>query len=1048
MGAKRYLFGFGLGGGLATALILGGLLRAFTGEPRSLGGWLLLLLLLPSLYLLGGWLTWYAWAGRRLRMRRRVITRLAEGDLAISTRDEFEGRDDVHRLLVSLRRAISQVQRVTVNLHRTSTSVSDQARMLMEAARRQGLAVDHSLGAVTSMGESLHATGQRVGQMDSFADETTNALGEMTERLQQVGHALSILDEFSHNTSELVQAMSERLAHIAMAGDELARFANEAESFVSVVSTGIDAVRRRASETNELSMAVTETAQRGEELVNDSVKGMYRVEETVRKAAEIVDSLGVRSTEIGRIVDVIQEIADQTKLLALNASIIAAQAGEHGRPFGVVANEIRGLAERTARSTREIASMVTGVREAVGTAVALVKEGRAQATIGVQLGDRAAAALVEIRSITQRTFAAVESTVEETKRLEQHGSSVAEASRRVALQVDDVTRAAIEQVGHARELVRQTGEMARLAREATDKVEGQARTGHQLSEAVVRLTAAIDDIRKAHGVLTRGETAIREEVSRVREDARRVIRIGDELSRTVDQLGNETVSLEAEVFRFRLPRPRPGGELRIGIHQAAALRARNTLDPLFSVENQLAEICACVFTSLLRLEDGVLAPDLAERWEMDSSARVFRFFLRRNVTFHDGVRLTAFDVKRHFERLLSPDVRSPDRTLLEDIAGVPDYVNGTAREVTGLHAIDDGTLEIRLREPKAFFLHLLTLPPTAIAREDSSGRLLGTGPYRLDRFDTERVTLERNPTYFREGMPLLDRLEFRLLDSRQAAVEQFQAGQVDFISYLHAEHARAPGMEMFQVIASSTPSTSFVGLNLREPLYDDVRVRQAIRAGVDIPRLVERFHPGARMASTLTPPELLQDSSPATVSGPDVARAEQLLREAGVRKIPLTIYYPAGRDTSEEDQVLFAPLIEAGLLELHHVELPPQDYTTRLRAGRIPAFRTLWLADYPDPDNFLYFLLNSSAQTIYPLGYQNPELDKLTAEARISIDPERRHELYRRAEEIFERDCPLIPLYHDRIYAVASPTVQDVRLHMTPPQVRFEDLWLDTDTRP
>ncbi len=298
----------------------------------------------------------------------------------------------------------------------------------------------------------------------------------------------------------------------------------------------------------------------------------------------------------------------------------------------------------------------------------------------------------------------------------------------------------------------------------------------QLSESVVRLTAAIDDIRKAHGVLTGGEKSIREEVTRVREDARRVIRIGDELSRTVDQLSHETSNLEAEVFRFRLPQPRAGGLLRVGIHQAAGLRSRQTLDPLFSVENQLSELCACVFIGLLRLEDGVLAPDLAERWEADPSARIFRFFLRRGVTFHDGVKLSAYDVKRHFERLLNPEVRSPDRTLLEDIAGAGDYISGTAREVHGIQIIDDATLEIRLKEPKAFFLHLLALTPTAIARVDATGQLQGTGPYRMERFEAERIVLERNTTYFRQGQPLLDRLEFRLTDSRQGGARPAPGG--------------------------------------------------------------------------------------------------------------------------------------------------------------------------------------------------------------------------------------------------------------------------------
>ncbi|MFL5354843.1 ABC transporter substrate-binding protein [Archangium sp.] len=1047
MAAKKYLFAFMVVGGLAVALILGGLLYAFTGQPNDWRGWSVMLLGSPLVLLLTSYVFWYVWAQERAQERTSLLARLAEGDL---TNDAYGGMGDqreVRRLLFSLRRALRQVQRVTGNVRRTCQGVSEEVRVLLEAARRQGGAVERSQESVTSMGQSLQSAGKRVTQLESFAQETNSSLVEMSERLGQVAEALLALDEFSHRTTQQVQAMSERLHHIASSGDELARFASEAEAFVQVVQTGIDAVRHRASETNQLAHAVTATAERGEVLVNDCVQGMYRVEETVRKAAELVDSLGVRSTQIGRIVDVIQEIADQTNLLALNAAIIAAQAGEQGRPFGVVADEIRNLAERTARSTREIATMVGGIRREVDTTVLLVKEGREQAGTGVLLGDRAAEALMEIRTITQRTFSAVEATLAETKRLEAQGSTVVDASRRVARRVDDVTRAAIEQSGQGRELVHQTQQMAKLAQEASHKAEGQARTGRDLSSAVVRLSTAIEEIRAAHDVLMRGDTAISEEVARVREDALQVIRIGDGLSRTVDQLAHEAASLDGEVFRFRLPAPHPGGTLRAGIHQTAFVRALGGLDPLFAVDNQLLEMSCCVFSGLLRLDDGVLVPDLAERWEADPSASRYRFYLRPGVTFHDGAPLTARDVKRHFERLLDPAVKSPDRGLLEDVEGAKAFATGQAREVTGIEVLDELTLEIRLEEPKAFFLQLMALPRTAVARVDARGQVVGTGPFRQVGFDSNLITLERNAPYWRRGQPLLDRIEFHLLDSRDQAVEALREEKVDLVSYLFATHVASLEQEGQQVVTGSTPSTSFLGFNLREAPYNDIRVRKAIRAGLDIQGLVDRFHKGARVARTVTPPELIDDDNLLPEPILDIGLAERLLREAGIRVLPLTIYHAVGRDTSAEDAILFRPLIDAGLVELKHEELRAEEFAERRREGRLPAFRVGWLADYPDPDNFLHFHLNSKAQTVYSLGYRNAELDKLTAEARVTIDPERRKQLYRLAERIAHDDCPIIPIFHHRVYAAATGRVQGLRLHQTPPQVRYEDLWLDKQTR-
>ena len=427
MGGKRFLFVFAVLGGSASGLVTAALLDQLDPGHFPLVLYPVVVAINVLGFAVGGWLTWLRWARSRQQARARIIAQLASGNLATEV-TAGESQEDVRRLILSLRRALFQVQRVTVNIQRTGKGVGEQSQALLEAARRQGAAVDRSLGSVQGMGNSLQVAGERLTQVATFAEETTAALAEMTVRIEQVASALGTLDQFALRTTERVQVMSEGLSAVASSGDVLARFAGEAAAFVTSVEEGIDAVRRRASETGELARVVTSTAERGEALVNDSVQGMYRVEESIRRASEIVEVLGRRSQEIGRIVDVIQEVADQTNLLSLNAAIIAAQAGEQGLAFGVVAEEIRSLAERTARSTREIAAIVRQTRGQVDAAVTHVQEGRERATAGVALGDRAASALKEIRATTQRTFAAVEATVAETARLEAQGGHVVQAA--------------------------------------------------------------------------------------------------------------------------------------------------------------------------------------------------------------------------------------------------------------------------------------------------------------------------------------------------------------------------------------------------------------------------------------------------------------------------------------------------------------------------------------------------------------------------------------------------------------------------------------------
>ena len=1029
---------FGPVGGLLSGVISGLVLLAVSGYPATASAWVTLLVINVIVFSMMGWLTFYRLAARRAERRKAALTRLAEGNL-----DELPSatidRGELQQVALSLRRALWQVQRVTAGLHRTSTDVGGQARSLLEAARRQLAASERSQRAVETMSQGLASSGKRVGQLDTFARGTTAALAQISESIDQGAASIAAFNISAQKTAERAEHINAGAVAMVERAENAVRLSRASSEAITAAEAAIDTVRRRSDETRELAREVTQTAARGASLVNDSLRGIHRIDEWTRSAAALVESLGASSHEIGRVVDVIQEIADQTNLLALNAAIIASQAGESGRAFAVVATEVRTLSEKTARSTREIAIQVKGVREGIARTSELVTRGRDEATAGVELGAKASQALTDIRNTSQRALIAVETTQTETLRLEGDGAQLMILNQQLTACVAEVMTQATEQSGNHRELTKHVQDMVRVGGDAADQAGRQTAVGRELADAVLRLAAAVEEIRAAQQMLTKGNVAIGEEVSEVSEDAQRVVRIGDGLSRTVGQLAQEAETLDAEVFRFKFPQPRPGGTLRVGLHQRLSLDATHHLDPLFTADLQISEVSSSLFSTLLRFEDGMLVPDLAESWEADQNARRYRFTLRRDVTFSDGIQVTASHVKAHFERLMDPQVAAPDAPRFKDIAGATAYLSGDAPGISGIEVLDSHTLEIRLDEPRAFFLRTLALPSASITRKES-GRLLGTGPYRLVESSPAAVTLERNPTFFRPGLPLLARVEVRSYDSRKDALAAFKRGEVQLVSNLHAENLQDAGLDPAKAATVNTPSVWFLGFHATAPPFDDVRVRRAIRAGLDVRALVDGFHPGARVARSLTPPSLM-DIERVYEPRADIALAKKLLVEAGHPKVNITLHYPPDRDTRAEDAVLFKPLIDAGLVTLNHVELH-NGYWDQLREGRLPIFRANWIAEVADPDNFLHLLLHSKMQGHYGLGYRNAEFDRLTDEARVSIDPGLREQLYRKAEIIVREDCVLVPLYHERFHAIGSSAVQGMRLHQTPPQVRFEQLWL------
>jgi len=210
---------------------------------------------------------------------------------------------------------------------------------------------------------------------------------------------------------EAVEATASASAEISASSEEMAAGAqeqsvqsNEVASAVEQMTTTILQTTKNAAGAAENAKNAGIIAKEGGEVVEKTIQGMIRIAEVVNSAASTVEKLGKNSDQIGEIIQVIDEIADQTNLLALNAAIEAARAGEHGRGFAVVADEVRKLAERTTKATKEIASMIKQIQTDTSGAVTSIKTGNEEVDKGRVLAQEAGTSLKQIISASEKVM--------------------------------------------------------------------------------------------------------------------------------------------------------------------------------------------------------------------------------------------------------------------------------------------------------------------------------------------------------------------------------------------------------------------------------------------------------------------------------------------------------------------------------------------------------------------------------------------------------------------------------------------------------------------
>lgn len=285
-----------------------------------------------------------------------------------------------------------------------------------------------------------------------------------------IGSLTGMVGQLRSSATEMVSAATQisASAHQMLKGaKEQAQQIQGVSSSIEEISHTIQASAENVQEATTASRTASETAGSGGRLVDDTIRGMEKIEEVVRESAKTIAKLSQSSQQIGQIVNVIDDIADQTNLLALNAAIEAARAGEQGRGFAVVADEVRKLAERTGKATGEIVQMVRSIQDETVEAVEAVKVGIQDVDKGRQLANRAGENLQDIVNMTHQVMSMIQ----------------------------QVSMAATEQSSAAEEISRTIGDISSVTRETAAGAEQSSAAAAQLTRQAESLRGMVDQFK-------------------------------------------------------------------------------------------------------------------------------------------------------------------------------------------------------------------------------------------------------------------------------------------------------------------------------------------------------------------------------------------------------------------------------------------------------------------------------------------------------------------------------------------------------------------------
>jgi methyl-accepting chemotaxis protein len=498
------------------------------------------------------------WLGRSLRPVTRaldVLPRLGRGEIHARVDIAAMGSlaplgEQVNRIAESFGAIVGRLQTVAVRMQQLPLRFGHGLDEIERASDEQEGAVEETASLMADINSSIKGIDREVEALSHVTEEASSSILEMGSSIDEVARSAGSLHQSVDSSTASIHQISASIRQIAESADAVEAMAEEAAAAITQMDRAIQEVSEHVREASQLTERVSHEAEDGSSAVAATVDGIETIRALTGEARDVLERLVHRIGEIGEILTVIGAINEETNLLSLNAAIIAAQAGEQGKAFAVVATHVKTLAQRTASATQEIDRLIGAVQEESRNAVTAMGSGMDAVEAGVERSRRAGTALETIRSSAHEASSRVSEIARAATEQTRNSTHVAQAAQRTSEMIQQMSSALAEQRKAGDSLHRNAEAALELCRQVHRSTEEQRSSSRFVRENISSITDMIRAFQENTTNHSRASDAVSATAARILEVTQKTTASLPALTALVAELQRESEGLNAELTPF------------------------------------------------------------------------------------------------------------------------------------------------------------------------------------------------------------------------------------------------------------------------------------------------------------------------------------------------------------------------------------------------------------------------------------------------------------------------------------------------------------------